>query len=207
MKTTFEVGDVFPPNKPNKALMQFWLATRHSLALQRALLAKNAPKEVEHEQFLHIFLAIAATLSEAAKAFRCVDGHKCFKTLPNELSDHLATARRECDKSQGTSLYSRFLNPLRNTIGAHFDQDSLARGLSDLASQTLPLCIGGKTFFDSTYPLATALTEKILEFHGVTYQQAEHEFPKIINLGRSLQALADAVVTDTIKTAQSQPKR
>lgn len=194
---------MFPATQVNKALMQLWFATRHALALQRALLAKNAPAEVEHEQFLYIFLAITATLKEAADAFRCADSHKCFQSLPSGFSTHLAIARAECDKSQSTSLYSQFLDPLRNKAGAHFNQEALARGLSALDQQTLPLCIGGGTFFDSSYPLATALIEKILEIHGVPAQQAKHEFPKIINLGRSLQALADAVVTDTVKRAQS----
>jgi hypothetical protein len=194
VSTLFNVGEVFSEHQANAALMQCWVASRHALALQRAFLTDNTPAVVQHEQFLHMFLAITATLKEAADAFRSADGHKCFQALPDELSADLELARLECGKTDNKSLYCRLLRPLRDKTGAHFKQDSLTRGLRDLKQVEMELRIGGTTFFDSTYPLATALLEKVLEEHGVTPEHAQVEFPKIIKLGKSLQKLSDAAV-------------
>ena|SRR5437773_2764061 len=207
MTTQFRVGEVFPETKANTALMKLWMASRHVLALKRALLADNAPAAVKHEQFLHIFLGIAATLKEAADAFRTADDLHCFTALLSELSSHLMFAREQCDESLTTSLAKRFLVRLRNTVGSHFDATLLARGLRELRSETLELRLGGTTFFDSTYPLETRLIEKILEIHGVTMEQALQEFPKITELGHSLQKLADAAVNIAVERAQTAQER
>jgi hypothetical protein len=203
MTTEFRVGEVFPDTEANTALMKLWVASRHVLALERALLANNAPAAVEHEQFLHIFLAIAATLKEAADAFRTADDLHCFTALPFELSSHLTVAREQCDESLTSSLAKRFLVRFRNTVGSHFDAKLLARGLRELRGETLELRRGGTTFFDSTYPLETRLIEKILEIHGVTMEQASQEFPRIPALGHSLRKLADAAVNIAVERENS----
>ncbi len=64
-----------------------------------------------------------------------------------------------------------------------------------LSSQSLPLRVGGTSFFESTFPLSTSLVEKILEVHGIKPQDALHVFPAVINLSSALQKVADAVVT------------
>lgn len=64
-----------------------------------------------------------------------------------------------------------------------------------MSSQSLPLCVGGTSFFESTFPLATSLIENILEVQGITPQDALIIFPKVIKLGSALQKIADAVVT------------
>ncbi len=193
--STFVVGETFPDNPANTALIQLWIATRHVLVLQRALLAKPGPDAVEHEQFLHTFLAIAATLKEAADAFRVADSLGIFGTLPSDLQPQLAIARQECDESNTASIQKRVLVRLRNNAGAHFDKKQIQRGLTLLSSKSFPLKIGGGTFFESTFPLAIALVENILEAHGISPQNALHEFPAVINLGSALQKLADAMVT------------
>src|SRR5437588_3587602 len=99
MATRFRVGAVFPETEANTALIRLWVASRHALALKRALLADNAPPAVRHEQFLHVFLSIAAALKEAADAFRAADELQCFASLPSELAAHLSVAREECDES------------------------------------------------------------------------------------------------------------
>ncbi len=203
MTTEFRVGEVFPETEANAALMKLWVASRHVLALKRALLADNAPSAVKHEQFLHIFLGIAATLKEAADAFRTAEALHCFTALPSELSAHFTFAREQCDESLTTSIAKRFLVRFRNTVGAHFDAKLLARGLRELGGETLELRLGGTTFFDSTYPLETRLIEKILEIHGVTMEQASQEFPRITDLGHSLQKLADAAVNIAVERAQT----
>src|SRR5438132_9541717 len=185
MATRFRVGEVFPETEANTALVKLWVASRHVLALKRALLA-DFPPAVRHEQFLHVFLSIAAALKEAADAFRAADELQCFASLPSELAAHLSVAREECDESVANSLAKRFLVRFRNTVGSHFDAKLLARSLRELRGETLELRLGGTTFFDSTYPLETRLIEKILEIHGVTMEQAAQEFPRITDLGHSL---------------------
>jgi hypothetical protein len=207
MVTTFRVGEVFPETEAHTALMKLWVASRHVLALKRALLADNAPAAVKHEQFLHIFLGIAATLKEAADAFRDADRLLCFTALPSELSSHLMFAREQCDESLSASLAKRFLVRFRNAVGSHFDAKLLARALRELRGETLELRLGGTTFFDSTYPLETRLIEKILEIHGVTMEQAAQEFPRITDLGHSLQKLADAAVNIAVEGAQTAQER
>ena len=191
----FNVGRAFPATPANVALMQLWIATRHVLVLQRALLAKPGPDVVEHEQFLHTFLAITATLKEAADAFRVVDSLGRFSVVSADLSAELSLARRECAESNPSSLHKQVLVRLRNTVGAHFGETLIQRGLSALSSQSLQLRIGGTSFFESTFPLATSLVENILEAHGIKQQDALRLFPAIINLGSALQKIADAVVT------------
>jgi hypothetical protein len=203
MTTRFRVGEVFPETEANTALMKLWVASRHVLALKRALLADNAPATVKHEQFLHIFLGIAATLKEAADAFRTADVLRCFATLPSELSSDLMFAREQCDESLSTSIAKRFLVRFRNAVGSHFDAKLLSRGLHELRDETLELRLGGTTFFDSTYPLETRLIEKVLERHGVTMEQASLEFPRITDLGHSLQKLADAAVNIAVERVQA----
>jgi hypothetical protein len=55
----FRVGKIFAETETNAVVMKLWVASRHVLALKRALLAENAPVVVQHEQFLHIFLSRA----------------------------------------------------------------------------------------------------------------------------------------------------
>ena len=97
--SNFRVGEAFPPNPANVALMQLWIATRQVPVLQRALLAKPGPTEVAYEQFLHTFLTITATLNEAADAFSVGDTLGCFDSVPVDLQAELALARRECDEA------------------------------------------------------------------------------------------------------------
>jgi hypothetical protein len=191
----FNVGRAFPATPANVALMQLWIATRHVPVLQRALLAKPGPSAIEHEQFLHTFLAITATLKEAADAFCLADSLGRFSAVPPELSAELALARSECDKSNPSSLHKWVLVRLRNTAGAHFGETLIQRGLSALSSHSLPLRVGGTSFFESTFPLATSLVENILEVHGIKPEDALRVFPAVINLGSALQKVADAVVT------------
>jgi hypothetical protein len=68
-----------------------------------------------------------------------------------------------------------------------------------LSSQSLPLRVGGTSFFESTFPLATSLIEKILEVHGLTPQDAVRIFPEVIKLGSALQKIADAVITIAVQ--------
>ncbi|MES2048691.1 MAG: hypothetical protein V4447_09845 [Pseudomonadota bacterium] len=192
---TFIVGDAFPVTSANVALMQLWIATRHVLVLQRALLAKPGPDLVEHEQFLHTFLAITATLKEAADAFCLADSLGSFSAASPDLSSELALARKECNESDASSLHKQVLVRLRNTAGAHFGTKLIEKGLSALSSQSLPLRVGGTSFFESTFPLATSLIENILESHGITQQDALRVFPAVINLGAALQKIADAAIT------------
>jgi|GEM_PF-6179328 len=194
----FRVGQVFPATPANTALMQLWIATRHILVLQRALLAKPGPDHIEHEQFLHTFLAITATTKEASDAFRLADSLGCFQTLPQDLNPQLAMARTECAKNDPKSIHNRLLVRLRNTAGAHFGKTLIQQGLSLLKAESFPLRVGGDSFYESTFPLATSLVEKILEVHGVKASDALHEFPAVINLGAALQKLADAVVTESV---------
>jgi hypothetical protein len=56
------------------------------------------------------------------------------------------------------------------------------------------LRIGGTSFFESTFPLATSLVENILEAHGIKQQDALWLFPAIINLGSALQKIVDVAV-------------
>jgi hypothetical protein len=191
----FNVGKSFPATPGNVALMQLWIATRQILVLQRALLAKPGPIDVEHEQFLHTFLVLTATLKEASDAFRLVDDLGRLDSLPADLDRQLALARKECSESDASSLHKQVLVKLRNTAGAHFGLTLIERGLSALSSRSLPLRIGGTSFFDSTFPLATALVESILESHGIRSENALQVFPAVINLGAALQKIADAVVT------------
>lgn len=51
----------------------------------------------------------------------------------------------------------------------------------------------------STFPLAIALAENILEAHGIASQEALHAFSAIINFGSTLQKLADATVTIAVE--------
>jgi hypothetical protein len=196
--TTFRVGQVFPATPANTALIQLWIATRHILVLQRALLAKSGPSHIEHEQFLHTFLAITATTKEASDAFRLADSLRCFQTLPQDFDTQLILARTECNENDQNSIYKRLLVRLRNTVGAHFGHTPIQRGLSELKTESFPLRVGGGSFYESTFPLATSLVEKILEAHGVTASDAAHEFPAVINLSSALQKLADAIVTDRV---------
>jgi hypothetical protein len=191
----FNVGEAFPTTPANVALMQLWIATRQVLVLQRALLAKPGPSAIEHEQFLHTFLTITATLKEASDAFRRADSLGRFDFVPHELSVQLALARKECSESDTSSLHKRVLIRLRNTVGAHFGETLIQRGLSALSSRSFPLRIGGTSFFESTFPLATALVENILESHGIKPEDAQHVFPEVINLSAALQKIADAVIT------------
>ena len=179
--------------------MRLWVVCRHALALQRALLAKPGSDVVEHEQFLHTFLAIAATWKEAADAFRLADQRGCFNALSSELASQLSAAREGCNKSHSFSLYKRILYPLRHNLGAHFDLTKIQDGLASLSSESLPLRIGGATFFNSTFPLATALVEKILEDQGIKSADAKREFPNVINLGDTLQKITDAAVTVAVR--------
>jgi hypothetical protein len=204
MANTFMVGSVFPSNDANAALLQLWVACRHALALQRGLLAKPGPSDVEHEQFMHTFLAISATWKEAADAFREADKRKCFKAFPPEFDSLLREARSGCDKSDSSSsIYKRVLEPLRNKIGAHFGREQIKAGLTLLSSNSLPLKVGGASFFDSTFPLATALVEKILECQGVAMTDAQREFPNVIKFGDALQKIADAAITIAVQRSNT----
>jgi len=132
----FDVGRAFPATPAYVALMQLWIATRHVLVLQRALLAKPGPNVVVHEQFLHTFLAITSTLKKAADAFRVADSLGRFSVVPADLSAELSLARRECDESNSSSLHEQVLAQLRNTAGAHFGETLIQRGLSALSSRS-----------------------------------------------------------------------
>ena len=196
---TFNVGATFPANPANVTLMQLWIATRQVLVLQRALLAKPGPAEVEHEQFLHTFLVIAATLNEASDAFVRGENLGCFNSIPADIQPELALAKKECDVSNAASLKKRILVRLRNKVGSHFDRTLIQKGLSKLSRRSLPLRIGGTSFFESTFPLATSLVDSVLEDIGITPQDALHVFPSVINLGSALQKLADAAVTIAVQ--------
>jgi hypothetical protein len=195
MASTFVVGIAFSSNDANSALLRLWVVCRHALALQRALLDKPGPSVVEHEQFLHTFLAITAAWKEAADAFRLADQRGCFKTLPTELDPQLSAARAGCDKSDSTSIYKRILCPLRHNMGGHFNLTQIRSGLASLSSKSLPLKVGGASFFDSTFPSATALVEKVLEDHGIPPADAQREFPNVIRFGDAVQKITDAAVT------------
>lgn len=113
--------------------MQFWITTRHVLVLQRALPEKPGSAVVEHEQFLHTFLTIAATLKEAADAFCTADSLGVFDVLPLGLQPQLVIVRKECDESNNSSLQTQFPVRLRNTAGAHFGKTLIQKGLSSPA--------------------------------------------------------------------------
>jgi hypothetical protein len=204
MTNEFIVGRVFPAtgdgkNDPNSALLTLWVLCRHALVLQRALQAEPGPIEVKHEQFLHTFLAIAATWQQAAVAFRCADQRGCFMMLPAEFTSELRSVRAACDKTSELSLFKLILDPLRNNAGGHFELQKIRSALVTLSSSSFPLKVGGTSFFESTYPLATALVEKILEDLGIAPTDAERVFPSVIEFGRSLQKITDAAVSIAVQ--------
>ena len=92
-----------------------------------------------------------------------------------------------------------FFSPPRHNLGAHFDLTKIQDGLASLSSESLPLRVGGTTFFDSTFPLATALVDKILEHQGIKPTDALREFPNVINLGDALQKITDAAITAAVR--------
>ena len=100
---------------------------------------KLGPADVEHKQFMPTFLALTATLKEAADAFCVADRRGRFSDVPDELKQELALARKECDESDSNSLHKRVLIRLRHTAGALVGKTLIERGLVALSSHSLPL--------------------------------------------------------------------
>jgi hypothetical protein len=142
---SFRVGDVLAGDLEGAAIARFMVAARQLVALRFAIRSlKDHPGPASEEARHFLFMLMFGAAKEAADAFRDCDSQSFFGWLDQPGEEHLAQIRGELararqltDKRSETSLYSRFLKPLRDRAAFHLPRTTVESALDGLRDETV----------------------------------------------------------------------
>lgn len=167
----FAVRDLgFTPSAA--AVVRFVSSTRRVIAIQRAIGALGPTKtEGSRESIHHLVVLLFGATKEAADAFRDCDsqGFLSWTSTVSETSDaHLrdtaaavVLTRQLVDKRDPGSLYSRYLKPVRDSVGMHTNRDDIQQAMAEIPDEEFWACTLDASGAVESIPLARRLLRRV----------------------------------------------